>query len=401
MKKFTKARLSHQVADQINSMIREKNWPVGVPLPPARELAKEFGVCLVTAQDAMRKLAQAGVVELRARQGAFVKTSQPEVERVNTSRHVAVVNFSYPTDSPDYPEGFGVEGFFQGIDMTLGQRDYHMTTFFYDWAQNDVLGQVLPRIDRIAEGLAGVIVYARPETIPLIKELDARGIPCVTINTPRRGSMCNFVAADNEEGGWRVGKCLLGMGIRRVLCMHMRGCSQASMEKISGVFQAYVESFTPTDGIQLIEMDGDTEKAGYRAINRYLADSPVRPQVIFGMSDYMAVGAIRALQEQGLKVPDEIGVIGATGLNIGVSAHPELTTLVEPMREIGRSAAQMLLEMVENKVRKLPGRRIPSPIIFRESVKVSPELQKELEQIYRAQVEEFTDGITLGAGKIG
>jgi DNA-binding LacI/PurR family transcriptional regulator len=293
-----------------------------------------------------------------------------------------------------------VEGLFQGIDITLGRLGYHMTTFYYDWTRNDVVGQVLPRIDRIADGLAGVIVYARPETIPLIKELEDRGIPCVAINAPRRGSMCNFVAADNEEGGWRVGKCLLAMGVHRVLCLDVKGCSRAGTEKISGVFQAYVESFVPTDGIQQVEVDGDTEKAGYRAVCRYLKDSPVRPEAIFGMCDYMAVGAIRALQEHGIKVPDEIGVIGATGLNIGMNVHPELTTLVEPMREIGRNAARMLLEMVEKKVRKLVGRRIPSRIIFRESLKVSPEIRDELEQIYLVQVEEFADGIAHKAENI-
>ena len=86
------------------------------------------------------------------------------------------------------------------------------------------------------------------------------------------------------------------------------------------------------------------------------------------------MGTIRACLDLGLAVPDQVAVIGATGLDVAAYSRPSLTVLNTPMEQIGREAARMLLEMAREGVRRMTGCYIPSTMTIRESCPIPPEL---------------------------
>jgi len=104
--------------------------------------------------------------------------------------------------------------------------------------------------------------------------------------------------------------------------------------------------------------EGDfTEESGYRAAVQLLDEEP---KAIFAASDAMATGALRCLRDAGLKVPDEVAVIGFDGLPASAGTHPPLTTVKQPITRMGTVAAQTLIEQIEE--REIHPRHIVLPV---------------------------------------
>jgi LacI family transcriptional regulator len=101
------------------------------------------------------------------------------------------------------------------------------------------------------------------------------------------------------------------------------------------------------------------------------------PRGVFATGDFQALGAIRACRELGLSVPEQVAVIGATGLEVAAYSHPSLTVLDTPMENMGADAAAMLLEMAREGVRRMSGRYAKANLTVRESCPIPTEVLAE------------------------
>jgi LacI family transcriptional regulator len=91
----------------------------------------------------------------------------------------------------------------------------------------------------------------------------------------------------------------------------------------------------------LVRLDQPTADGGHRATSSLLSE---HPDAIYVATDVMAAGAFRALSERGLRVPDDVAIVGFDGLPRGARLEPPLTTVVQPVAEVGRTAVAMLTE---------------------------------------------------------
>ena len=90
---------------------------------------------------------------------------------------------------------------------------------------------------------------------------------------------------------------------------------------------------------------------------------------IVGGNDYSAIGAMSALHERGIKVPSEVSVAGFTGDSIGNYTIPSLTTMAQPVEEIGKKASEILIDLMNNRESSLPKKLLlPNKLIIRDSV---------------------------------
>ncbi len=96
---------------------------------------------------------------------------------------------------------------------------------------------------------------------------------------------------------------------------------------------------------------------------------PAKPEAVFVASDMMAAGAIRAIQETNLKVPDDIAIVGHDDLSPALQSHPALTTVRQPVEKLGNMAVEMLLEIINNKESNSPPRQVilPCELVIRDS----------------------------------
>lgn len=201
--------------------------------------------------------------------------------------------------------------------------------------------------ERLAPGSAdGAILVLPPEPLETLQGLQQTSIPFAVID-PRvavdAGIPC--VAAANAAGAGAATEHLLDLDHRRIgLITGPRGWA-ATEERRTGVLAALSEAALLHE--PELEASGTwTVDDGYQAALKLLAQNP-RPTAIFAFNDEMAIGALRAAVERGFRVPDDLSIVGFDGVDRAELVTPALTTVRQPLAEMGRVAVSLLLRLLE------------------------------------------------------
>ncbi|MEM1127043.1 MAG: LacI family DNA-binding transcriptional regulator [Bacteroidota bacterium] len=206
------------------------------------------------------------------------------------------------------------------------------------------------QLDRaVQKGLSdGILLFSTPTTEARTQRLRRCGRPVVLVDCAHPGF--DSVTTDNQAGGYLATRCLLDLGRRRIALLMANPASVPSKDRAAGYRRALCDAGLVADE-RLIAVSTDdaehgyTEYGGYVSMQRLLAHSDDRPDAVFATSDVQALGALRAIQEHGLQVPHDIALIGFD--DIQISRYVGLTTLRQPMAEIGRQAAKLVLQRIE------------------------------------------------------
>jgi LacI family transcriptional regulator len=366
--------LSQNLALEFRRKIETGQWASGQRLPTTRELAAKYQVSANTIQGAFRVLEAHDLVDRRPRRGGFVKgpVSRPESKATT----IGVVRVFGP-DGQDSDVSEWTQRIVHGVESELVQAGYHPSLFGYSPTSDGEVQRLVAKIEQSAETLGGVVLFLSPAIYGLIDELDKRELPWVTINRAHEHASQNFVTHDAFAAARLIGRCLARMNIERIAVLSdpMRP-GKSSSDKFFGLLQGYVERGMPSRNVDCLMGEGYLEQDGYAQMQEYLQQYGV-PRVVLASGDLLALGAMRLFREQGIGVPSEVGLIGATGLTMGAYTHPSLTVLETPMERMGQEAGRMLLQMSRQNVTRLVGRYLPAPIVVRESFPIPAELLKE------------------------
>ena len=214
-------------------------------------------------------------------------------------------------------------------------------------AENDVVLAVFPASEtdgpydaltpQIAQRFVdGVILTAVPHSAPLITALRARGKRMVVIGHPDEAGLIR-IDVENQRGSQEAVEHLAGHGCRRIAYIGPPPEFPFGVDRLDG-YRAGLAAAGLADAT-VVEIDQPTIEGGYRATLAVLAAAP---DAIFAATDTMAEGAYRALAEHGRRVPDDVAVVGFDGLPRGAVLDPVLTTVVQPVVDVGRTAVELL-----------------------------------------------------------
>jgi LacI family transcriptional regulator len=199
--------------------------------------------------------------------------------------------------------------------------------------------------------LDGVIATAGPRSDQLIAALRDRGRNVVAVGHPADHRDVRRVDVENRSGSAVATAHLCGLDRRRVGFVGPTSEYLFGVERLDGYRDALVTQGREPDD-RLVRRDEPNFEGGYRATLDILAE---QPDALFVATDPMAAGALRALRERGVRVPDDVAVVGFDGLPNGRVTNPSLTTVVQPVLEVGRTAVLLLRgEPVGSDVVSLP-----------------------------------------------
>lgn len=192
-----------------------------------------------------------------------------------------------------------------------------------------------------AKSFDGLLVVEPEGTLDYITELHERGLPVILIDD--RGHQPGFpsVRTTNIDGARAAAAHLLGLGRRRPLVvtgLRRFGCTR---ERLAGFADAYADAGLPIDPAHVVEGDF-TFECGRAAVERLLADG-VPFDAVFAHNDLSAAGALQALRDAGRRVPEDVAVVGFDDLPLAGHTHPPLTSVRQPLREMGAVAARSLV----------------------------------------------------------
>ncbi len=213
----------------------------------------------------------------------------------------------------------------------------------------------------------GIIVMSQSaQDDPFIGHALARGIPVVVLNRHVENAAITNILSDDREGSRSMVEYLIKSGHRRIAIIEgKRGFSSTQLRK-EGYLQALSRYGIPA--LREYQAQGDYDFAsGYTAMRQLLLLEK-KPTAVFCSNDDMAVGAMKAIAEQGMKVPDDISVAGFDENRFSAFLSPALTTVKRPLERISRKGAETLLEAMEHKQMRKRTLYMNTELVIRQSV---------------------------------
>ncbi|HWQ15214.1 MAG TPA: LacI family DNA-binding transcriptional regulator [Roseiflexaceae bacterium] len=228
-------------------------------------------------------------------------------------------------------------GVLQGLQAEAERLGYNLALSVVDPAQGG-----LPRL--IAEQhAAGIVAVGGGDiTDALLDRVAEEGVPLVAVDNQSRTRSIDCVVTDNQQGAYALTQHLLALGHRRIAFIQGPAKYKSLGERYQGYCQALREAGLPLDE-RLVQpaISSGIPRKGYREMQRLLELDPL-PTAVFAASDRTAVGALDAIRERGLRVPDDISLAGFDGVALGEYANPPLTTVRTRTYEMGVAAMQRL-----------------------------------------------------------
>jgi LacI family transcriptional regulator len=164
------------------------------------------------------------------------------------------------------------------------------------------------------------------------------------IDRPIEGVRASFVGVDNEAVGRLATTHLIERGCKRIA--HLRGPKIGlAAKRLNGYLASLKKNKLAAPANYVVEA-GFQDHSGYEAMKKLLAGGTPTPDGLFCYNDPVAIGAMKALREAGLRVPEDVAVVGAGNVHYSDALAVPLTTIDQKTREIGARAAELLLEQI-------------------------------------------------------
>lgn len=255
-------------------------------------------------------------------------------QSLRTSKTYTIASIIPDIANPFYP------AFERGVQDVADDHGYDLITYNTDGIREKELKCLRSVQQRRADGLIATFFFA---TLPDLRPLLERDIAIVRMEAraQKGGELpLDNLYVDNAAAAHAAVAYLIGRGHTRIATIAAR--LGPGYQRLIGYRQALVEADVTVD--EALAPDGGfTERGGYAAMSALLA-LPVRPTAVFAANDLMAMGALLALREAHLRVPQDMAVMGFDDIPAARLVYPPLTTVSLFQEDLGRRSAQMLLE---------------------------------------------------------
>jgi LacI family transcriptional regulator len=230
----------------------------------------------------------------------------------------------------------------KGITQACNQHGYTLALFLFSMKEEE--DQFFNRVPN--RGLLdGVLVQSDHKgDQQIVCRLLESQVPQVVIGRPVHPENVSFVDIDNTRASYNAVTHLARLGYQRIATITGPPASTVGIDRKEGYLKALTERGFSIDPQLIVEGDF-TDQGGFYAMQKLFS---AQPDAVFVASDMMAIGAIRAIRDQGLRVPEDVAVIGFDDFPLLTLADVELTTVRQPVVETGVKAVEMLIDMIEN-----------------------------------------------------
>lgn len=250
----------------------------------------------------------------------------------------------------------------RGIDEELNKEGYSL--MLYTTHQHG--GKESRFVNAIANGLCDGLLLVVP-LVPAnyLEALHRRKFPFVLVDQADPSNQSATVYATNWQGAYDATTHLISLGHRRIGLIKGRMDLASGVERLEGYKAALLDHQISLDET-LIYAGDFFQPTGYNGGHHLLGLSNP-PTAIFASNDLMAFGTLQAAGERGLRVPDDLSVIGFDDIPHSVMVHPRLTTVHQPLDQMGRVAVRMLLDQIEQPDKPPRHLALGTRLILRES----------------------------------
>jgi LacI family transcriptional regulator, galactose operon repressor len=351
--------------------------PVSVPLPKTfsevrtstiREVAELSGVSVSTVSRVFNGYGDVSAatrerVRAAARSLDYAPSAAARTLVRRRSQLIGVVLFT-GREHPDIGHPF-FQDVLVGVKHGIGSRGYDVLLFATEQpgSGGDGAHSYLRRARH--HHVDGIVLMGVDRADPEVARLLEAGIPLIGVDLDVAGAKATHVASDNVGGARLAVRHLHGLGHRRIATIAGPQDSKPGADRLVG-FRAELHALGLETRPEYEEIGDFYTESGERAMQSLLA-LPEPPTAVFAAADLMAVGAMKAAREAGLRVPDDLAVVGFDDIQLASLLDPSLTTIRQDKVGVGRAAARALVEQIENPEATPAALTLPVELVVRSS----------------------------------
>jgi LacI family transcriptional regulator len=250
----------------------------------------------------------------------------------------------------------------RGIDAELSLSNLDLVLYTTHRAANKEASYIANLAKGAVDGLLLVLPRSPADYIGTLTE---RHFPFVLIDHQGNGQSCPAVGATNWQGAYNAAEYLIQLGHQRIGFITGWMDLGCSTERLEG-FQAALRTYHLPECPELIYEGSFAQADGYAGAAAFLKLANP-PTAIFASNDVMAFGVMDAVRNRGLRIPDDISVLGFDDIVQSSLMRPALTTVKQPLEKMGRVATVLLLDLLKNPDKKLRRIELPTELVRRES----------------------------------
>lgn len=327
-----------------------------------KQIAKELGISAMTVSRALNN-----------RSNVDEKTKEKILRKAEsmgyTPNHVAKSLVSQKTYTigvviPEISHTFFAE-VISGIEEATYAKNYQLilTNSAEDAARENKALETLQ-----SQRVDGMLISCSETTQDFAhyRKIIQSGIPLVFFDRCVEGLGASTVSVDDEAGSRRITQHMIDHGYRNIA--YLRGPDiLLGRERLEGYKKALTENSIPVNGEWIAE-SGFREEGGYQAMKQLLSTPEKdRPRAVVAVNDPAAIGAIQAIRERGLQIPEDIAICGFSDDIRSELLKCPLTTVRQPTKTIGKKAAEKLIRAIENKDEPAENIKLLTELVVRES----------------------------------
>ncbi len=324
-----------------------------------KQLAAASGYSINTVSRALRDKADVSPqtkekIRALASELGYVNNSVAKSLRTGKTNIIGVI--SADSSNPFFAEVI------MGIENAARASGYHILLTNTEESPEREREAVSVLIGKQVDGLLLMPVLQQNNNSEYLKSLN---VPYIIVGRWLPGLEDHSVMSDEYEKAKQVVLYFLKNGHKDILHLAGPPCVSSSVDRLKGYRDAHTETHTPIQEDLIVETKGHLED-GYREVSSLIRNER-NISAIFAFNDLVAVGALRALRESGLKVPKEVEVIGFDDLNFSKFLHFSLSSVSIPKKTMGNLAFRTLLGHIENPEAPYGKKIVESRIVYRET----------------------------------
>jgi LacI family transcriptional regulator len=262
---------------------------------------------------------------------------------------------------PDLGTGY-IGEIIRGIDSELGLSGLDLVLY----TTHRTASKEANYVANLARGMVDGLLLVLPRSpADYMGTLTRQKVPFVLIDHQGIGHDCPAVGAANWQGAFNATEYLIRLGHKRIgfITGWMDlGCAVDRLEGYRSALRAYHIAVAP----ELTYEGTFFQPEGFAGASALL-DLPNPPSAIFASNDVMAMGAMDAVRTRGLRVPEDVSILGFDDIPQAELVHPALTTVRQPLEQMGRVATQMLLDRLKNPDETINRLELPTELVIRAS----------------------------------
>lgn len=360
-----------QLKEIIIQHFEKEYYQTGQKIPSENELMKRFAISRSTVRQTLNELANEGLIYKKQGLGSFY-AGKPE-NAISRSYLIGVIvpRLSFYI----YPQ------IIQGINDIAHQKRYNIVLGSSDVQPEKELACLEQLLEKRIDGLliepSGG--FLRFEDSPNFQRVQALTMPVVFMDWALDDAAISYVAPDDVEGGLRATRYLIDAGHRRIACISPYD-TLPGIQRRQGYCNALEACNIPYDD----RLDQATSIVQWNdprnivnLVQNVLKLGDDRPTAIFFFNDDGALRGYEAIREAGLRVPEDISVMGFDDSDFAVVPDVPLTTMIHPKYQLGRWAAEILFEQLDHPEQRIPRQMLLNPTVaVRQSVRTLKKSQK-------------------------